>query len=159
MKRILIRAGLLLVPICLIGMALTLWALGSWRPVVQSTLFSHTVYAYRQWQSTGYYLNEGDEVLIRAQGQWSYSPEVGENGPEGGPPAPNYYPLPSSPGGALLGRIGEDGTIFDIGPGARVNVTQAGMLYVGINDDLLGDNKGQLGLEITVIAPTATAAP
>ncbi len=158
-RRILVRVGLLILPILLLGILLMVWASGLWRPFDQADLFTYKVYAYRQWQSTGFYLNPGDEVVIKARGQWAYSPQVGFNGPEGAKPAPSYYPLPSAPGGALIGRIGENGQIFMVGQQLRLTADSPGLLYLTINDDLLGDNQGQLDLAITVISPTATATP
>jgi len=123
---------------------------GRWRPHAQSELLTHTVYAYRQWQSTGLKLNAGDRFTITARGDWSYSPVVGLTGPEGGLPAPTYYPLPQVSGGALIGRVGEDGAPFYVGRRATGSAAEAGPLYVRINDDLLGDNWGELRLEIEI---------
>ena len=130
-----------------------------WRPHQQSDLFTQAVYAYRQWQSTGLYLNSGDRVTLTARGQWSYSPVVGFNGPEGGRWAPTWYPLPSALGGSLLGRVGETGPAFFVGRGTSFTTTEKGLLYVGINDDVLGDNEGALTLKIEVVSPTPTPAP
>jgi len=131
------------------------------QPRQQADLAGHTVFAYRQWQSTGLYLNTGDQVEIRAQGQWSYSPVIGLHGPAGGGRmAPAYYPLPSAQGGALLAKVGEAGRVFFVGGRRAIFVAdRAGLLYLGINDDLLGDNVGQLSIDIQVIRPTATPAP
>jgi hypothetical protein len=130
-----------------------------WQPHPQTDLIAQTVYAYRQWQSTGLYLNVGDRVDLTAQGQWSYSPEAGFHGPAGGRWAPSYYPLPTALGGALLGRVGETGDVFFVGPRAVFSPSQAGLLYLGINDDLLGDNSGVLAVKIKVVSPTPTPNP
>ncbi len=122
----------------------------TWQPRQQSGTLSHTVYAYRQWQSTGVKLNAGDRFVIRAKGQWTYSPEVGLHGPGGGLPAPPNYPYPYASGGALLGRVGESGEAFYVGSRSFGYAEAPGLLYLRINDDLLGDNKGQLSLDIQV---------
>lgn len=127
-----------------------------WQPHSQTELLTRSVYAYRQWQSTGIYLNTGDRVTLTAAGQWSYSPEVGLNGPEGGLWAPGYYPLPEAPGGALLGRVGENGQFFYVGCKLDYIAPAPGLLYLGINDDALGDNVGDLTLKINVGAATST---
>ena len=124
---------------------------GFWRPHTQSELLVHTVYAYRQWQSTALKLNAGDDFTITARGEWSYSPVVGLTGPRGGLPAPSYYPLPYARGGALIGRVGENGVPFYVGRRAIGSAAEAGLLYLRINDDLLGDNQGQLSLEIKIV--------
>ena len=129
-----------------------------WQPHAFTSLSARTVYAYRQWQSIGLHLNAGDQVRLTASGQWSYSPEVGLHGPGGALPAPNYYPLPTAPGGALLGRLGESGNIFYVGPALTYVAPEPGFLYLRINDDLLGDNVGALRLKIEVQpAPTPPA--
>ncbi len=123
---------------------------GIWRPHTQTELLTHAIYAYRQWQSTGLKLNAGDRFTITARGEWSYSPVVGLTGPEGGLSAPSYYPLPYARGGALIGKVGEDGEPFYVGRRTTSAAVEAGLLYLRINDDLLGDNQGQLRLEIRI---------
>ncbi len=130
-----------------------------WRPHTQVELLTHTVYAYRQWQSTGIKLAAGDTAIIRARGQWLYSPIVGLNGPNGGRPAGPQYPLPNVPGGALLARVGDDGAPAFAGAWARVQATSRGFLYLRINDDLLGDNVGTLTVEISVTPAPAPRPP
>ncbi len=154
--------------VVLVGSALALcassWCATSaatlWRPHSQAVLLTKSVYAYRQWQSTGVYLQAGDLVTIRASGQWTYSPdEVGLHGPEGGRWAPDFYPMPAprALGGALLGRIGEAGDMFLVGRRVTARAPAPGLLYLGINDDLLGDNEGVLTVQIEV--KSATPAP
>lgn len=159
MKQLLKRLGLLVLPFLVLIGIIWLFASRSWSPLTQDELFTHTVYAYRQWQSTGFYLNPGDKVIVRASGDWMYSPEVGRSSAYGGEPAPGYYPLPSARGGALIGKIGETGQAFLVGNEFESYVQEAGLLYLRINDDKLGDNQGELGLSIQIIAPTATANP
>lgn len=135
-------------------------AAATWQPRQQADLAGHAVYAYRQWQSTGLFLNTGDRVEIRAQGQWSYSPVVGLHGPAGGGRmAPAYYPLPGYWGGGLLGRVGDAGPAIFVGLRTTFRADRPGLLYLGINDDLLGDNVGKLSIDIKVTRPTATPAP
>jgi hypothetical protein len=129
-----------------------------WRPQTFTAQSTHSVYAYRQWQSTGLYLETGDQVRLTASGQWSYSPVVGLHGPEGALPAPDYYPLPRVRGGALLARLGEAGNVFYVGPGLTFQAHDSGFLYLRINDDLLGDNMGKLTLKIEVEPAPPTPA-
>ncbi len=150
------RLALLAVPVLMLIGVSGLWANRYWRPFAQGELFTHTIYSYRQWQSTGYYLNPGDRVFIRANGQWMYSPVVGWHSPDGGEPAPSYYPMPSARGGALIGKIGEDGQAFVVGWYHELTAREPGLLYLRINDDKLGDNQGELNLSIQIVGPTAT---
>lgn len=127
-----------------------------WKPISASNLAVEMVYAYRQWQSLGLELEAGDQVTIRAQGQWQYSPYVGLHGPEGGgkPVTVDTYPIADRysgvDGGALIGRIGDTGTPFYVGRGTVIFAELPGKLYLRINDDLLGDNKGALTVNVVV---------
>ena len=81
-----------------------------------------------------------------------YSPEVGYHGAGGSRhhTAPESYPIPGSPGGLLIGRIGETGQPFFIGQETYGIAEGSGKLYLRINDDRLGDNGGELALEVQV---------
>lgn len=127
-----------------------------WRPAAQAALLTQSVYAYRDWQSTGQYMQPGDAITIRADGQWQYSPVVGLNGPDGGRPAPESYPVPGL-GGVLVGRIGDAGTPFRVGQRVDLVARSAGLLYLRINDDRLGDNKAALSVRLS--RPPARPVP
>jgi len=131
-------------------------ASAAWTPQPQEALLVNRVYAYRGWQSTGVQLSKGDWYTIRAKGTWTYSPIAGPNGPEGHRRcrAPSFYPLPNVGGGALIGRVGEDGKPFYVGKGASGPAERNGTLYLRIDDDLLGDNAGYLTFDVKVTAPT-----
>ena len=131
-------------------------ALADWAPQSQESLLVNRVYAYRGWQSTGIQLHTGDWYALRAEGTWLYSPFAGPNGPEGHRRflAPNFYPLPNVGGGALIGRVGEDGPPFYVGKGMSGRVERNGLLYLRIDDDLLGDNVGNVTIQVTVTSPT-----
>jgi hypothetical protein len=130
----------------------------AWGPRSQSGPRPIAVYAYRQWQSTGIDLAPGDQVRIRASGEWQYSPYVGLHGPEGGgrPVTVDTYPMPRLDGGVLLGRVGEAGEVFYVGRGTTWFAESPGRLYLRINDDLLGDNAGALTVSVDVIPATPT---
>lgn len=139
----------------------------AWELVAYQAIGDQRVYAYRDWQSTSYTVGPGDSFDIWAEGQWLYSPQAGMHGPEGHPVywAPSFYPLPGVRGGALIGRIGEFGQPFYVGRHhhmtsweqdyPREGDRQVGRLYLRINDDLLGDNKGHVTVRIAVTAPQA----
>jgi hypothetical protein len=145
-----------LLTLCSLG-----WILqpGEWRPEPQAASGQKRVFAYRQWQSTGIKLEPGDYFRLRARGEWSYSPVVGLNGPEGGRPAVTSYPLPQAPGGALIGRVGENGPPFPVGRQTSGYAPEGGVLFLRINDDLLGDNEGEMMVEVTVRRATPTPRP
>lgn len=149
--RFLWRAKWLILAVATLANAAAALGMGAWGPRSQGDLADYTVYAYRQWQSTGIYLQQGDRYAIRARGEWLYSPFVGLHGPAGGLAGMPTYPMNYAPGGALLGRIGDAGEPFYVGADATGATVQAGMLYLRINDDILSDNRGQLVIDIDVL--------
>jgi hypothetical protein len=56
-------------------------------------------------------------------------------------------PLPQELAGALVARIG-NGRPFAIGNNTTVTMPDSGQLFLGVNDDSLGDNAGQLNVSI-----------
>ncbi len=96
-------------------------------------------------------VQEGDSLEIEAAGTWLYTPNE-YHGPEGSPRyrAPSFYPLPHVPGGALLGRIGDEGQPFYVGRGGSWRVDTAGLLYLRIDDDILSDNDGWVTVAVTL---------
>ena len=144
--------------ILILGLAVTVAALvvlfdrNIAAPVVrQEDLSRPRVFAYRDWQNMGVRLDRGDRIDIIAEGEWLYTPDE-VHGPEGHHryPAPNFYPIPSVPGGVLIGRIGEKGKPFLVGRRTVWHAQQPGTLYLRINDDMLGDNKGWVAVDIEV---------
>ena len=120
--------------------------------IAQEDLNQPRVYAYRDWQSLGIQVQQGDRIEIEADGTWRYTPEE-YDGPEGSHRfgAPNFYPVPNVPGGILIGRVGEKGEPFLVGrSGSRIS-EEAGLLYLRINDDILSDNGGWLTVDVTLI--------
>jgi hypothetical protein len=161
LQRIHPLAWLLAAPVVLCALAAYVRP-DQWQPVNQRDLHAVKVYAYRQWQSTGIKLAQGDRFEIRASGEWSYSPFVGVHGPDGGEWAPDWYPLTGNRdralGGELLGRVGEAGEPFHVGRRTQGFAPAEGYLYLRINDDLLGDNQGALEVQIRV-TPAPTPEP
>jgi hypothetical protein len=148
---------------------LSLVALTAWCNVPQqekqgrvehSALNDIRIYAYRDWQSTDLRVHQGDLLTLEAQGTWLYTPDE-YHGPRGHRTyrAPSFYPLPSVPGGALIGRIGEEGKPRYVGDGVQWRAQREGMLYLRIDDDILSDNKGFVTVEIEVIPAEANEQP
>jgi glucose dehydrogenase len=144
------KKSLLLVGLTFITLAmLSAWA--NVMPISQDTMSSPRIFAYRDWQSVEVQVQPGDVVEIRAEGDWLYTPNE-YNGPEGHTryTAPDFYPLPGERGGALIGRLGENGLPFYVGQYTIQKADQPGMLYLRINDDILSDNKGDVTVEINL---------
>jgi hypothetical protein len=128
--------------------------------VQHSMLNDIRIYAYRDWQSTGLRVQQGDILSLEAEGTWLYTPEE-YHGPQGHRHyrAPSFYPLPSVPGGALIGRIGEDGEPRYVGDSLRWRAQREGMLYLRIDDDILSDNEGFVTIDIEVQPAEAGEPP
>ena len=135
--------------------ALSLWckapAVKQGGQIEHSALNDIRIYAYRDWQSTGLRVHQGDRLILEAKGSWLYTPQE-YHGPQGHRHyrAPSFYPLPSVPGGALIGRIGEAGEPRYVGDGTRWRAQSDGMLYLRIDDDILSDNEGYVTVSIQV---------
>ena len=119
--------------------------------IEHSALDDIRIYAYRDWQSTGVRVHPGDVLTLKAEGSWLYTPDE-YHGPQGHRHyrAPSFYPLPSVPGGALIGRIGEDGDPRYVGANTRWQAQREGMIYLRIDDDILSDNEGFVTVDIQV---------
>lgn len=140
---------------CVVLVSLLVWNRQNNKAVQNHRDLTHPrIYAYREWQSVGIQVAEGDMIYIRAQGAWSYTP--GEfNGPEGHMkyPAPDTYPINATRGGVLLMRIGETAQPMIAGKGMYLVAREAGFLYFRINDDILSDNEGFVNVEVVVTKP------
>jgi hypothetical protein len=120
------------------------------------------------WTDTGIILEAGDIIEITASGAWSLWPERPDVCPPIGPEGttaeqdkraadilgvedfsflpPN--PLPSAPGGALIGRVGTTGESFLVGANLTYQAESSGALYLGCNDSD-ANNSGSMVVEIT----------
>ena len=57
-------------------------------------------------------------------------------------------PIPQAFAGALIGRI-DSGQPFGIGNQTSIVIPASGLLYLGVNDDNVGDNTGQFQVAIS----------
>jgi hypothetical protein len=95
---------------------------------------AHHGSAAGQWMDSGFTLNAPGRVKIMAAGTvdlWPQTPGQYTTDPKGYAPAATgnrNTPLP----GTLLGRIGENGTVFTIGSGYEGTPGEAGRLYLHI---------------------------
>ena len=155
MRRVLLLVGAVLLLALLQGTVRRELAVSQFH----SELIEKRIYAYRDWQSTGMRVNQGDLVEIAARGEWLYTPDE-YHGPDGHAVfvAPGFYPMAGAAGGALLGRIGEAGRLFGVGERATFQAREHGILYLRINDDVLSDNDGWVAAHIDV-TETADTLP
>lgn len=106
----------------------------------------------QQWTSTGLTVRRGETLTFNVTGEVRLSGNqddvaVAAGAKSGRRPAANA-PMPNEIAGALIGRIG-NGRPFGIGNLTTVVMPAAGQLFLGINDDSLGDNQGEFRVEIT----------
>ncbi|HET9833219.1 MAG TPA: hypothetical protein VFP91_15970 [Vicinamibacterales bacterium] len=111
-----------------------------------------TVPATQVWTATGIRVSQGDPLRIQATGQISLKPSDPKD--VAIPPgsllqwfAPNA-PMPRTLAGALIGRI-DSGQPFGIGNQTSIVAPASGMLYLGVNDDVVSDNSGQFSVTIS----------
>jgi hypothetical protein len=111
-----------------------------------------TVSARQAWTDTGVDVRVGDILQFRPEGtiQWGSGRQDGAAG-EANSPIDSRRPMPARPAGALLGRIGTSASdVFFVGDDrGSFRVRTAGRLYLGINDDYLGDNAGSFQVRIS----------
>jgi hypothetical protein len=96
------------------------------------------------WTDTGIDVRGGRDVYFETTGRVHWGPNR-QDGPAGERSSPrnDARPIPSRPAAALIGRIGEGNDVFFIGAeSGPIRMRAAGRLFLGINDDMLGDNSG-----------------
>jgi hypothetical protein len=111
-----------------------------------------TVPSTVQWTPTGIRVNQGDRLQFKSSGEIqlrpaSFNDKASVAGSLTGRTAPNS-PIPSALAGALIGRI-DSGQPWGLGNQTSVVMPASGLLYLGINDDVLTDNSGQFTVTIS----------
>jgi len=111
-----------------------------------------SVPANQCWTNTGINVGRGQSVIFNGSGEIQLSGDAndvaGVTGSKTGRFAASA-PIPSVPAGALIGRVGQ-GQPFGIGDQrGPLGMPGAGQLFVGINDDNCGDNRGEFRVQIT----------
>jgi len=109
------------------------------------------VQANTPWTDTGVDVMQGDVMRFDAQGNVSFiqgsnntTDAGGKNEMKG-----SQYPVSSLGVGALIGKVGTNGTPFAIGSNrGAITVPATGRLYLGVNDDAFGDNSGAFTVAI-----------
>jgi hypothetical protein len=104
---------------------------------------STTVDAATAWTDTGIEVRAGMSVFFEASGkvQWGKDRKDGPSGEGGNHNNPNR-PIPSRPGGALIGRVGGSAPFLIGDERGPIRMRESGRLSLGVNDDYLLDNRG-----------------
>jgi hypothetical protein len=87
----------------------------------------------RAFKNTGIRVQAGDKIVLQAEGSLVMSP-WGSNAAAGPDGAPNYgWYIPNQiPGGALVARIGDKGTIFKVGRQSSFTAKNSGALQLAV---------------------------
>lgn len=112
---------------------------------------SLSVDARTPWTDAGIDVRSGQELLFSPTGQVRWGPNRRDGaGGERNSPFNQSRPMPDRNAAALIGKIGENGDPFFIGDGREaIRVRGSGRLFLGINDDFLGDNSGTLRVVVS----------
>ncbi len=104
----------------------------------------------QQWTSTGLTVKKGEVLSFNTSGDVQLSGDAGDIAASAGSKRGTNSaagPLRNALAGALIGRIG-NGPAFAIGNQSTVPMPAAGQLFLGVNDDNLGDNQGEFRVDI-----------
>lgn len=103
-----------------------------------------TVQANRRWTSTGMTVRRGQRLTFQTTGEVQLSSDPADLATVDGSRKARYAvnaPMKQTLAGALIGRIG-NGAPFGIGSQTSIVAPASGVLYLGVNDDVLEDNTG-----------------
>jgi hypothetical protein len=137
-----------------------------------STAATVQIPAGQPFTDTGLRLSAGDHVTVSASGLVTLTTDghMPPMSPAGFPPnctaASTVYGqtvvpfvAPQLPCWSLIGRIGTDGPIFEVGTQAFFRVQASGELFLGVNDNFFGDNSGSWTATITLSTNSGDYTP
>ncbi|MEX2272051.1 MAG: hypothetical protein WD690_11290 [Vicinamibacterales bacterium] len=105
----------------------------------------------QQWVSSGITVRRGETITFQSTGEVRLSGDANDLAGISGARSQRYAgasPLPQHFAGALIGRVG-NGPAFAIGDQTSIRMPAAGVLWLGINDDVVADNAGHFNVVIT----------
>lgn len=105
----------------------------------------------QQWVSSGITVRRGETITFQSTGEVRLSGDANDVAGVAGSRNQRYAaasPLPQNFAGALIGRVG-NGPAFAIGDQTTIQMPANGVLWLGINDDVVADNAGQFNVVIT----------
>jgi len=96
------------------------------------------------WTDSGITVNAGDRLAFQASGTINYGQTAGQSATaDGAGERRANYPDPTVPVGALIGKVGNNGTPFAIGNQRQaLSMPASGRLFLGVNDNERQDNSG-----------------
>ena len=106
-----------------------------------------------RWTDTGLNVRAGDVITFNAQGQIQMSDNASDiaspAGANSGRRAPDA-PILNQVAGALIARVGDYSSPLFIGSRTSITAPVSGRLYLSVNDDHLGDNRGEFTVAVGV---------
>jgi hypothetical protein len=111
-----------------------------------------TVNPTQRWTETGMWVEAGDMVTFDAEGSIEMSGNNGDTATPAGSRTGRRAadaPLRNQPAGILIARVGNAAT-FAVGDRRTVRAPAGGELFLGVNDDVLGDNRGEYRVSVTI---------
>jgi hypothetical protein len=127
---------------------------------ISTTPGTVTVQANQPWTQSGISVAKGQQVRFESSGEVQLSPDPNDSATTGGSKQGrrlNGGPLPGNLAGALIGRVG-NGRTFGIGnQSGPLTMPDAGVLFLGVNDDNVGDNSGAFTVVVTPMPFTGTS--
>jgi hypothetical protein len=111
-----------------------------------------TVNANQPWTSTGISFKKGQRINLAITGEVQLSDDVNDVanafGAKSGRKIANGL-IQNGPAGALIGKMGANGAAFPIGGATYIIAPADGVLFLGVNDDGFGDNRGNYQVVVT----------
>jgi hypothetical protein len=117
-----------------------------------------SVLAAGEWRDTGVRMRRGEEFEISAEGRWQAGPHCNPTDASGlGDETILCFRsllalglIPQANFSTLIGRIGQTGSLFVVGPKLNLTAAADGNLYLRMNDadPFMGDNSGQLSVTV-----------
>jgi hypothetical protein len=104
-----------------------------------------TVAANQPWTTTGINVRKGQRLNFTTTGEVQLSDDTNDIANPDGSKNARYATnaqMRTVLAGALIGRIGPNGQPFAIGNMPMIVAPATGILYLGVNDDGFGDNRG-----------------
>jgi hypothetical protein len=117
-------------------------------PMVPGAL---TVAGTQQWTNTGRTVRKGQTISFSTTGEIQLSDDAADIASADGAKSQRLAagaPMRNVFAGALIGRIGPTGQPFAIGTQPTIVAPANGILYLGVNDDGLADNRGSFQVVI-----------
>jgi len=125
-------------------------------PQIDAPAGAIRVAANNRWTPTNIRVRQGQSVQFDARGQIPLSTnpqDIAATAGSGSNRKAGYgAPSPELPAGALIGRVGENGQPFAIGnQTGPLPMNGDGILYLGVNDDEVNDNRGEFVVMARVV--------